>query len=84
MDEMDRGSDSDENEWKIGYVDSDDDSDLDSNKAPGESDEKRFADFTFRGTSAEKKKKKGNLDKAWRRGVRVVVVMGVVNMEKDL
>ena len=49
VDEMGRGSDSEGDEWKIWYVDSDDDSGLDSNKAPGESDEKRFADFTFRG-----------------------------------
>jgi len=59
VDEMDRGSDSEGNEWKIGHVDSDDDSDLDSDEALGESDEERFADFTFRGSTSAGKKKKG-------------------------
>jgi len=48
-DGMDHGSDSEENEWKIGYADSDDDSDLESDKALGESHEEWFADFTSRG-----------------------------------
>lgn len=45
------GSDSDGNEWAIGQVDSDDDSDLDSDAAMGESDEERFEGFVFRGSS---------------------------------
>ena len=56
-DEMDRGSDSEGNEWKMGYVDSGDDSDLDSDEAMGESDEERFADFTFRGSTSTGKRK---------------------------
>ncbi|KAG0638159.1 small-subunit processome [Tuber brumale] len=52
VDEMDRGSDSEGNEWKIGHIDSDDDSDLDSDEAMGESDEEKFADFTFRGSTS--------------------------------
>ncbi|CUS13122.1 unnamed protein product [Tuber aestivum] len=58
MDEMDRGSDSEGNEWKMGHVDSDDDSDLDSDEAMGESDEERFACFTFRGSTSTGKMKK--------------------------
>lgn len=46
-----RGSDSEGNEWKIGQVDSDDDSDIDSDDALGSSDEERFEGFTFRGSS---------------------------------
>ncbi|KAL7275074.1 hypothetical protein RUND412_002009 [Rhizina undulata] len=53
-DSVDDGSDSEGNEWKLGQVDSDDDSDLDSDEAMGESDEERFADFTFRGSSSGK------------------------------
>lgn len=53
------GSDSDGGQWKVG-VDSDDESDIDSDEAMGESDEERFADFVFRGSSSKgKAKKKG-------------------------
>lgn len=45
------GSDSDGNEWTVGQVDSDDDSELDSDAAMGESDEERFEGFVFRGSS---------------------------------
>ncbi|PWW72723.1 Utp14-domain-containing protein [Tuber magnatum] len=57
-DGMDCGSDSEGNEWRMGHVDSHDDSDLDSDEAMGESDEERFADFTFRGSTSTGKKKK--------------------------
>jgi U3 small nucleolar RNA-associated protein 14 len=49
--EQDAGSDSDGNKWHTGVGEDDDDSDLDSDEAFGESDEERFADFTFRGSS---------------------------------
>ena len=49
--EIERGSDSDGNEWKLGQVDSAEDSDLDSDEALGESDEERFEGFAFRGGS---------------------------------
>lgn len=52
------GSDSDGNEWVVGRVNSDDDSDLDSDEAMGESDEDRFESFTFRGSTAQKSRKK--------------------------
>ncbi|KAH7419436.1 Utp14 protein-domain-containing protein [Cadophora sp. MPI-SDFR-AT-0126] len=60
FDELDveEGSDSEGNEWKLGQVDSDDDSDLDSDEAFGESDEERFEGFTFSGGQEKKKKKK--------------------------
>ncbi|QGA20514.1 hypothetical protein EYB26_008219 [Talaromyces marneffei] len=51
--EGDYGSDSEGHEWKIGQVDSEDDSDIDSDEALGESDEERFEDFTFRGSSSK-------------------------------
>lgn len=50
--EIEGGSDSDGNEWVLGAVDNDDDSDLDSDEAMGESDEERFEGFTFRGSSS--------------------------------
>ncbi|KZF24886.1 Utp14-domain-containing protein [Xylona heveae TC161] len=52
------GSDSEGNEWRLGQVDSDDDSDLDSEEAFGESDDDRFEGFTFRGSSSNKNSKK--------------------------
>ncbi|KAF8251082.1 small-subunit processome [Wilcoxina mikolae CBS 423.85] len=55
---VDGGSDSDGNEWRLGEVASDDDSDIDSDDAMGESDEERFEDFTFRGSTGGTKKKK--------------------------
>lgn len=52
--EIEGGSDSDGNEWTLGHVDTDDESDLDSDKAMGTSDEERFEGFTFRGSSQKK------------------------------
>ena len=52
--EVEGGSDSEGNEWMLGHVDADDDSDLDSDEAMGESDEERFEGFTFRGSSRKK------------------------------
>ncbi|OAL64521.1 small nucleolar ribonucleoprotein complex subunit Utp14 [Trichophyton rubrum] len=54
--DFDGGSDSEGHEWRIGAVDSDNDSDIDSDEAMGESDEDKFEGFTFRGSSAMQKK----------------------------
>ncbi|KFY35067.1 hypothetical protein V494_06236 [Pseudogymnoascus sp. VKM F-4513 (FW-928)] len=51
------GSDSEGNEWKMGQVDSDDDSELDSDDAFGESDEERFEGFAFSGSTENIKKR---------------------------
>ena len=56
--EIEGGSDSDGNEWVLGQVGNEDDSDLDSDEAMGESDEEKFESFTFRGSSATKQSKK--------------------------
>ena len=48
------GSDSSGNEWMVGQVDDDNDSDLDSDEAMGESDEERFEGYTFRRSSSQK------------------------------
>ena len=50
--EIEGGSDSDGNEWVLGQINSEDDSDLDSDAAMGESDEEKFEGFTFRGSSS--------------------------------
>ena len=50
--ELEGGSDSEGNTWVLGQVNSEDDSDLDSDEAMGESDDDRFEGFTFRGSSA--------------------------------
>ncbi|CAF9916095.1 MAG: hypothetical protein HETSPECPRED_002757 [Heterodermia speciosa] len=55
--DIDGGSDSDGNEWVLGAVGEDDDSDLDSDEAMRESDEERFEGFTFRGSSSSGFKK---------------------------
>ena len=49
----DGGSDSEGHQWQLGKVDKDDDSDLDSDEAMNESDNERFADFAFRGSSSQ-------------------------------
>ncbi|KAL8793566.1 MAG: hypothetical protein Q9195_003828 [Heterodermia aff. obscurata] len=55
--DIDGGSDSDGNEWVLGAVDENDDSELDSDEAMGDSDEERFEGFTFRGSSSSGFKK---------------------------
>ncbi|KAL6703657.1 hypothetical protein ACN47E_009431 [Coniothyrium glycines] len=63
----DEGSDSEGNTWQMGHVDDDDDEDIDSDEAFGESDEERFEGFTFRGSSKGAKKpikKKGREEDA--------------------
>ena len=47
----DGGSDSEGNEWRLGEVDKDDDSDLDSDAAFGDSDQDKLDGFVFRGSS---------------------------------
>jgi U3 small nucleolar RNA-associated protein 14 len=48
----DEGSDSEGNNWTLGHVDSDDDSDIDSDEAFGESDEEKFEGWVFRGSAS--------------------------------
>ncbi|KAJ4360636.1 uncharacterized protein N0V89_001202 [Didymosphaeria variabile] len=52
---FDEGSDSEGNTWTMGHVEDDDDSDIDSDEAFGESDEERFEGWTFRGSSSNQK-----------------------------
>ncbi|TLD06186.1 uncharacterized protein PgNI_08248 [Pyricularia grisea] len=54
-DDVEYGSDSEGNEFMMGEVDEDDDSEIDSDEAFGESDEDRFDGYTFRGSSSNKK-----------------------------
>ncbi|KAF2130335.1 Utp14-domain-containing protein [Dothidotthia symphoricarpi CBS 119687] len=56
---FDEGSDSEGNTWTMGHVEDDDDEDIDSDEAFGESDEERFEGYTFRGSSTMKGKPKG-------------------------
>ena len=51
------GSDSDGNKWHVGIDSSDEDSDLDSDNALGESDEERFEGFAFRGSTSQSSQK---------------------------
>lgn len=56
--DVEYGSDSSGNEWTMGGMgEDDDDSDLDSDEAFGESDEERFGGFTFRGSKSKGGKK---------------------------
>lgn len=50
-DQVEHGSDSDGNEWVVCGVNSNEDSELDSDEAFGESDEEKFEGFTLRGSS---------------------------------
>ncbi|KAI0864005.1 Utp14 protein-domain-containing protein [Xylaria cubensis] len=54
-DNVEYGSDSSGNSWRVNAVDSEDDSEIDSDEAMGESDEERFENFKF---PTNKKKKK--------------------------
>lgn len=54
-DSLDEGSDSEGNTWTMGHVDDDDDSDIDSDEAFGESDEDRFEGWVFRGSASMQK-----------------------------
>ncbi|KAK4695663.1 U3 small nucleolar RNA-associated protein 14, partial [Lecanoromycetidae sp. Uapishka_2] len=56
--EIELGSDSSGNEWTVGKVDDDDDSDLDSDEAMGESDEEKFEGFAFGGSIGAQSSKK--------------------------
>lgn len=56
--DIDEGSDSEGNTWKMGVVDSDDDSDIDSDEAFGESDEEKFEGYAFSGSSSNNKTSK--------------------------
>lgn len=58
--DFDEGSDSEGHKWKLGQVDSDDDSDLDSDEAFGESDEEKFEGFAF-SRSSDKNLKRQSL-----------------------
>ena len=51
---VESGSDSEGNQWTTGVVGSEDDSSLDSDEAMGESDEEKFKNFKFRGSSSVK------------------------------
>lgn len=53
----DEGSDLEGGRWHEGMQEDDNDSDIDSDEAFGDSDEERFADFTFRGSEAGNKSK---------------------------
>lgn len=57
--DVEEGSDSEGHEWRMGHVDAEDDSELDSDEAFGESDEEKFEGFTFRGSTGGNLQKKG-------------------------
>lgn len=57
-DQLEHGSDSDGNEWTVGGVNRNEDSELDSDEAFGESDEEKFEGFTLRGSSTVQKRSK--------------------------
>ncbi|KAI1121272.1 Utp14 protein-domain-containing protein [Nemania abortiva] len=53
--DVEYGSDSSGNSWRVNAVDEDDDSEIDSDEAFGESDEERFENFKFPGSKKKKK-----------------------------
>ncbi|KAI1277045.1 Utp14 protein-domain-containing protein [Xylaria sp. FL0933] len=54
-DDVEYGSDSSGNSWRVNAVDADDDSEIDSDEAFGESDEEKFQNFKFPGSKNKKK-----------------------------
>jgi len=58
--DIEYGSDSSGNSWHVGVVGSDEDSEIDSDEAFGESDEERFEDYKFSGSTKKKNKKRAN------------------------
>ncbi|KEF57596.1 uncharacterized protein A1O9_05514 [Exophiala aquamarina CBS 119918] len=60
-DSADEGSDLDGSRWHVGVDDEDEDSDIDSDGAFGQSDEEKFSDFTFRGSTSTVAKPKNAL-----------------------
>jgi len=50
-DSDEEGTDPEGNPWHVGVDEEDEDSDIDSDEAFGDSDEEKFADFTFRGSA---------------------------------
>lgn len=56
------GSDSEGNEWHIGVNSDDDDSDIDSDEAFGESDDDKFEGFAFRGSHSKKEEEEDTED----------------------
>lgn len=57
-DNVEYGSDGSGNSWRVGVVDEEDDEEIDSDEAFGESDEERFAHFKFPGNKKKKKQAK--------------------------
>lgn len=55
--EVEYGSDSSGNEWRVGVGDDDEDSDIDSDEAFGESDDEKFQGYSFGGSQKKKGKK---------------------------
>lgn len=80
--EQDEGSDSDGNKWHTGVDEDDDDSNLDSDEAFGESDEEKFTDFAFRGSS-KPHVSQGNRQAKERTGIRKEIDLDE-NVEDDL
>ena len=60
---VERGSDSEGNEWMLGGVESEDDESLDSDEAMGEGDDEKFEGFAFRGSSSQGKKREVSMRK---------------------
>lgn len=59
--DVDYGSDSEGNEWQLGgMADDDDDSEIESDDAFGDSDNEKFDEYHFRGSKAKKSKQKND------------------------
>ncbi|KAI3333879.1 Utp14 protein-domain-containing protein [Ustulina deusta] len=54
-DDVEYGSDGSGNSWRVGVVNEEDDSEIDSDEAFGESDEERFQNFKFPGSGKKEK-----------------------------
>ena len=77
-------SDSEGNEWKSGEVGSEDDSDIDSDEAMGESDEERFEGFAFRGSSSGEGNRKTKRVAAAGSSVQAQLDMGEIDLNEHV
>jgi len=77
------GSDSEGNTWTLGHVDEEDDTEIDSDEAFGESDEERFEGWTFRGSTSNMAKGKGTKREGMKADTEDAVRNGNIGLDED-
>ncbi|KAF2651300.1 Utp14-domain-containing protein [Lophiostoma macrostomum CBS 122681] len=82
-DSFDEGSDSEGNNWTMGHVDEgDEDSDIDSDEAFGESDEERFEGWVFRGSQGNQQAGKSAKKSSRSKDEEEIAMDGEINLDE--